>query len=377
MSAPILYLGLDVHKDSVTVAVFAAGEREPRLLEKLPYDLRRIRRLLQRLSKNGEQIRACYEASGAGYVLQRQLTAWGYHCDLCAPSLIPTRPGERRKHDKRDAAQLGKHYRDGNLVLIRIPDEAQECVRDLVRCRETFQREILKSRHYILKFLRRRGFVYRDGTNWSLKHFEWIRRLLAQNQVQGEDHVVLSEYLALLEYKLDRREELDRRIEELALEPSYKPVVDRLRCFRGIETHSAMVLATEIGDWRRFDSPRQLMAYLGLVPTEHSSGERRRQGAITKCGDAHCRHVLVQAAWSYQRRPALSAALKRRQQGQAPQVIAHAWKAQHRVSKLFARIAARKNRPIAATAAARELVGFLWAVLQEVEAVETAQAQAA
>jgi transposase len=377
MSTPILYLGLDVHKDSVTVAVFGAHDREPRLLERLPYDLRRIQRFLQRLSRGGEQIRACYEASGAGYVLQRQMTAWGYHCDLCAPSLIPTRPGERRKHDKRDATQLGKHYRDGNLVLIRIPDEAQERVRDLVRCRETFQREILKSRHYLLKFLRRRGFVYQEGTNWSLKHFEWIRRLLTENQVVAEDHVVVSEYLALLEYKLDRREELDRRIEELALEPSYKPVVDRLRCFRGIETHSAMVLATEIGDWRRFESPRQLMAYLGLVPTEHSSGERRRQGAITKCGNAHCRHVLVQAAWSYQRRPALSAALKRRQQGQSPQVIAHAWKAQHRVSKLFARIAARKSRPVAATAAARELVGFLWAVLQDVEVETLTHAKAA
>jgi transposase len=282
MSTPILYLGLDVHKDSVTVAVFAAGDREPRLLEKLPYDLRRIRRLLQRLSKNGEQIRACCEASGAGYVLQRQLTAWGYHCDLCAPSLIPTRPGERRKHDKRDASQLGKHYRDGNLVLIRIPDEAQERVRDLVRCRETFQREILKSRHYILKFLRRRGFVYRDGTNWSQKHFEWIRHLLAQDQVEAEDQVVLSEYLALLEYKLDRREELDRRIEELALTPAYKPVVDRLRCFRGIETHSAMVLATRsatgaastlrgnswrIWAWCQPSTPRERGAARGRSPS--------------------------------------------------------------------------------------------------------------
>ena len=377
MSSPILYLGMDVHKDSVTVAVFGVHDREPRLLEQLPYDLHRIRRFLQRLSQDGEQIRACYEASGAGYVLQRQLSAWGYHCDLCAPSLIPTRPGERRKHDKRDATQLGKHYRDGNLVLIRIPDEAQERVRDLVRCRETFQREILKSRHYLLKFLRRRGFVYQEGTNWTAKHYEWIRRLLAQNQVVAEDHMVLSEYFALLEYKLDRREELDRRIEELALEPTYQPIVERLRSFRGIETHSAMVLATEIGDWRRFENPRQLMAYLGLVPTEHSSGETRRQGAITKCGNAHCRHVLVQAAWSYQRRPALSAALKRRQQGQSPQVIAHAWKAQHRVSKLFARIAARKNRPIAATAAARELVGFLWAVLQDHEVETVTQARAA
>ena len=166
MSSPILYLGLDVHKDSVTVAVFGPSGSEPRLLDKLPYDLHKLRRFLQRLSKNGEQIRACYEASGAGYVLQRQLQQWGYHCDLCAPALTPTRPGNRRKHDRRDASQLGKWYRDEDLVLIRIPGEAEERVRDVVRCRETFQKEILASRHYVLKFLRRRGFVYRDGTNW-------------------------------------------------------------------------------------------------------------------------------------------------------------------------------------------------------------------
>jgi transposase len=235
----ILYLGLDVHKDSLTIAVFGPHGSEPRLVEKLPYDLPKLRRFLQRLTRNGEQIRACYEASAAGYVLQRQLQAWGYHCDLCAPSLTPTRPGNRRKHDRRDATQLGKWYRDGDLVLIRIPSEAEERVRDLVRCRGTFQKEILQSRHYLLKFLRRRGFVFREGTNWSRSHFIWMRRLLSENQLTQEDAVVFSEYLALLEYKLSRRGELDRRIEELALRPLYKPVVDRLKCFRGIETHAA------------------------------------------------------------------------------------------------------------------------------------------
>lgn len=377
MSTSILYLGLDVHKDSVTVAVFDSGGNEPRLLEKLPYEHHRIRRFLQRLARDGGEIRAVYEASGAGYVLQRQMKAWGYHCDLCAPSLIPTRPGERRKHDKRDAIQLGKHYRDGNLVLIRIPDEAEERVRDLVRCREVFQREILKSRHYILKFLRRRGFVFREASNWTAAHFEWLRRLLASpDSLAAEDRVVLGEYFALLEYKLDRREELDRKIEELALRPQYKPIVERLRCFRGIDTHSAMVLATEIGDWRRFESPRHLMAYMGLVPSEHSSGEKRRQGSITKCGNAHCRHVLVQAAWSYQRRPTVGAPLKKRQRGQPPEVIAHAWKAQHRVHKLYSRIAIRKNSAIAVTAAARELVGFVWAALQDLQAQPAAETRA-
>lgn len=368
MSASILYLGLDVHKDSITVAVCNRRGSELLHLDRLPNDPQRIRRYLQRLSRDGAELRAVYEASGAGYVLHRQMKEWGFHCDLCAPSLIPKRPGERRKHDKFDATQLAKHYRAGNLVLIRIPDEAEERVRDVVRCRETFQREILKSRHHILKFLRRRGFVYRDGSNWTAGHFEWLRRLLASNDALApEDRMVLGEYFGLLEYKLDRREEMDRQIEELALLPQYRAVVQRLRCFRGIDTHSAMVLATEIGDWRRFDSPRQLMAYMGLVPSEHSSGDRRRQGSITKCGNAHCRHVLVQAAWSYRSRPKVGAPLKKRQRGQPPEVIAHAWKAQYRVHKLYSRIAVRRTTSIAVTAAARELVGFLWAAVRDLE----------
>jgi transposase len=339
--------------------------------------LHRIRRFLQRLSKNGEEIRACYEASAAGYVLQRQLTTGGYHCDLCAPSLTPTRPGDRRKHDKRDATQIGKWYRDGDLVLIRIPTAAEERVRDLVRCRETFQKEILASRHYLLKFLRRRGFVYREGTNWSQKHLAWIRSLLSDHALAAEDELVLSEYLALLEYKIQRRDELDQKIEELALQPCYHPVVERLKCFRGIDTHAAMVLATEIGDWRRFDSPRQLMAYLGLVPSEESSGDRRRLGSLTKAGNSHCRHVLIQAAWNCRSHPSVGTTLKRRQRGQDPQVIAHAWKAQHRLHKLFGRLTARRGAPIAAVAVARELVGFLWAVLHDVEVGRLTQPQAA
>jgi transposase len=363
----ILYVGLDVHKDSITAAVFGAAGTEPLRLEKLPNDTLRIRRHFERLAKDGDEIRCCYEASAAGYVLHRLLTAWGIHCDVIAPSLIPTRAGEKRKHDKRDAIQLGRLYRAGELVAVRIPSEAEERVRDLVRCRETFQREILKSRHYILKFLRRRGFIYREGSNWTEKHFAWLKGLISKKELAAEDHLVFSEYLCLLEYKLSRRDELDRQIEELALLPFYKPTVDRLKCFRGIETHAAMVLATEIGDWRRFESPRQMMAYLGLVPSEDSSGDRRRQGRITKSGNSHCRHVLVQAAWSCRYPPNRSVALKRRQQGQDAQVIAHAWKAQQRLYKLFHRVAARKAPQIAAVAVAREMVGFLWAVLQDVQ----------
>ncbi|MFA5141323.1 MAG: IS110 family transposase [Elusimicrobiota bacterium] len=370
------WVGLDVHKDSVTAAVFRNRDPEPMRVDRLPYDLHKIRRYFQRLQAEGN-VQACYEASGAGYVLQRSLAEWDVECHLAAPSLIPRRPGEHRKTDRRDAIKIGRDFRDDRLVLINVPTEDDERIRDLVRCRETFQREIIKSRHYILKFMRRRGFIYRDGDHWTLRHLNWIRQVLAPGTLADEDHIVLSEYLALLEYKLQRRDELDGRIEAFALMPRYKPVVDRICCFRGFKAQAAMVIATELGDLRRFENPRQLMAYVGLVPSEDSSGDRRRLGAITKAGNARVRHILIQAAWQYRRRPAVGAPLRRRQSGQDPNVIRHAWKCQHRLYTLFHRLAIKKPTPVAATAAARELVGFLWAILRDIDVSKLREVPAA
>ena len=371
MSRPILYLGMDVHKESVTIAVLPAEAASPTRVDRLPNDFVKLRRFMGRLAETAE-IRACYEASGAGYVLQRAMREWGYACEVIAPSLIPTRPGSQRKHDKYDAAQLARLYRAGELTPVRIPSEAEERVRDIVRCRETFQREALKSRHYILKFLARRGFVYRDGTNWSGRHFVWLRHLASSNSpLAPEDALVYGEYLALLEYKLARRDELDRQIEALALSPALATAVAYLQCFRGLQVHSAMVLACELVDWRRFARPGQLMAYLGLVSREDSSGNRERRGSITKAGNRHCRHALVQAAWSYRHKPKIGTALKLRQRGQPAWVITHAWKAQHRLYRLYHHLAYRKKPQVAAVAVARELVGFLWAVMREVEPVRT------
>jgi transposase len=377
--SPIFTVGLDVHKDSVTAAVFQDRDPEPLRVDRLPYDLKKIRRYFQRLQADGS-VRACYEASGAGYVLQRTLTEWGVTCDLAAPSLIPRRAGDHRKTDRRDAIKLARDYRDDRLVLIHIPTEADEEVRDLVRCRETFQREIVKSRHYILKFMRRRGFVYREGTHWTQRHLNWIRQVLSPTEpasLTAYDRAALGEYLALLEFKLQRRDALDHQIEELALTPRYKPVVDRVGCFRGFKTHAAMVLATELGDVRRFESPRQLMAYVGLVPREHTSGDRQRLGGITKAGNTRVRHILIQAAWHYRNRPKVGIALRRRQQGQDPTVIAHAWKCQHRLYTLYHRLAARKPNQVAATAVAREMVGFLWAVLKDIDVTQLQRDQEA
>lgn len=364
---PIIYLGMDVHKESITIAVLPEGAQVPTRLDRLPNDVGKLKKWLDRVAREGE-IRAWYEASGAGYVLHRALQAWAYACDVIAPSLIPKRPGVQRKHDKRDAAELARLYRAGELTAVRIPSEADERVRDVVRCRETFQREILKSRHYILKFLARRGFVFREGTHWCTPHLKWLLHLTTEGAgLEAHDRLVFREYHALLMYKLQRRDELDRQIEELALLPALAPMVARLQCFRGISLHSAMVLATEIVDWRRFERPSQLACYLGLVSREDSSGDRTRLGSITKAGNSHCRHVLVQAAWSYRHRPQTSVDLARRQQGQSPGVITHAWKAQQRLHHRFNHLRYRKRPQIAVVAVARELVGFLWAVMRDLE----------
>lgn len=367
-SASIIHLGLDVHKESVTIAVLPHDAAAPTRVDRLPNDLAKLRRYFTRLAADGAELRACYEASGAGYVLQRAMREWGYACEVIAPSLIPTKPGVQRKHDKYDAAQLARLYRAGELTAVRIPSEAEERVRDLVRCRTTFQRELTKSRHYILKFLARRGLVFREGKHWARAHTEWLQRLARENSpLVGEDRTVFREYLALFEYKLQRRIELDRQIEAFALTPAFAPTVGQLRCFRGIQVHAAMVLATEIIDWRRFADPRHLAAYLGLVPREASSGDRERRGSLTKAGNAHCRHVLVQAAWSAHSRPQVGPLLKARQRGQPPSVIAHAWKAQQRLHKLYGQLATRRSPQIAVVAVAREFVGFLWAVMQQLE----------
>jgi len=367
--ASTVYVGMDVHKDSVMVAVLPEQASQPIAVDRLPNDLAVLRRFFARLVRDGAQVQACYEASGAGYVLQRALSEWGHACVVIAPSMTPQRPGHQRKHDKRDAIELARLFRAGELVPIRIPSSTDERVRDLVRCRQTLQQNVLRARHYVSKFLARRGFVFRQATLWHRAHLRWLHALAAgtgERALASEDVVVLGEYLALLEYTLSRREALDEQIEALALRPAYATPVGWLKCYRAIDTLSAMVLITELGDWRRFESPAQLMAYWGLVPTEHSSGPRERRGSITKAGNSHCRHILVQAAWHYRHRPAISGALKGRQRGQPAAVIAHAWKAQHRLYTLYHRLAARRPPQIAVVATARELVGFLWATMRDV-----------
>jgi len=360
MAQSTLFVGMDVHQDSVMVAVLPEGARECEESRQLPHDLARVRRLFARLSKRGA-VRACYEASGCGYVLQRALTKWGVACDVIAPSLIPVRSGDRRKTDKRDAAKLARLYRAGELTAIRIPDEAEEQVRSLVRCRETFTREILKSRHYVLKLLLARGHAYRGGGNWTQKHWDWLRQV----KLEGADRITLQTYLELLEYKLIQRDSLDSQIEKIAFSEAYREPVGRLRCLRGVDTLTAMTLVCEIGDVRRFASPRQLMGYLGLTVSEASSGGIERRGGITKTGNARARRVLVEASWHYRYPPRSSRGLRKRQEDQPSAVVAHAWRAQKRLHKKFEALVYRMAPSKAVVAVARELVGFVWALLRD------------
>jgi transposase len=359
MAESTLYVGIDLHQDSVAIAVLRDWAQECESVDMLPSDLVKLRRYFTKLRARGE-VRACYEASGCGYVLQRALTSWGVSCEVIAPSLIPVRSGDRRKTDRRDAVKLARHYRAGDLVPIRVPDQAEERVRTLVRCRETLTREILRSRHYVLKLLQARGVRYQQGKHWTLTHWRWLREV----RLEGEDQTTLATYLALLDFKIEQRRVLDVRIAEIAREPAYRGAVALLRCLRGIDTLSAMTLVTEIGDVRRFASPRQLMGYLGLTVSEYSSGESERRGGITKAGNSRCRRVLVEAAWHYRHPPAISTALRERQQGQAPDVLAHASRAQRRLHARFVRLGSRMAPSKVVVAVARELVGFVWALLR-------------
>jgi transposase len=364
-SSLILYVGLDVHKEWIVIAVLPATASTPTRVDKIANDPKVLRRYFARLAESGE-IRACYEASGAGYVLERALRAWGHACEVIAPSLIPQRPGHQRKHDRYDAKQLAHLYRSGELTPIRIPTETEERVRDLVRCRGTFQRELLRARHYVLTFLTRRGVRYTAGKcHWTKTHEAWLDGLVRTGVLIDEDVTVFGEYLALMRYARQRRDALDVQIEAVALTPALATQVAWLSCFRGLDIQAAMTLTTEVADWRRFEKPTQLMAYWGLVPREDSSGDSERRGPITKAGNSHCRHVLIQAAWAYRHAPKVGAALARRQHGQPAPVITHAWKAQHRLHKLYQHLAYRKQPQIAVVAVARELVGFLWAVMRE------------
>lgn len=366
MSKAIRFVGLDVHAATISVAV-ADGEEAVRSLGTIPNCPESVRRLVKKLGP-AAGLRVCYEAGPCGYILYRQLRGLGVHCDVVAPTLVPVKAGDRVKTDRRDARKLAHCYRGGDLTAVWVPDEAHEALRDLVRAREAGKKDQLRARHRLQKFLLRQGVQRPEGMSvWTLKHLLWIR---SHEFEPAARQAAFQDYLHEVDRARERVERLEKSIAE-ALDRVPEPMsalLKGLQALRGVGMLSAATIVAEVGPLSRFPHPRQLMAYAGLVPSEHSSGGKTIHGGITKTGNAHLRRVLVEAAWGYRHRPSLWGALRRRQEGVSEQIKTIAWKAQLRLHRRYQRLEARgKPKQYVMTVVARELAGFLWAVALEVE----------
>lgn len=366
MQKDTTYVGLDVHKDSITGAVLPPGFEDCQEERTLPYDLPRLFKWLRRVEKKWGTIRVCYEASGAGYVLHRELAARGLHCEVAAPSLIPKKPGDRRKTDQRDARKLAVYYRAGALTMVHVPEREDEAVRALARLRRALGQDVLRGRHQVLKHLRRVGLVYRLGRHWTKRHWEWLQ---AVELPWPHEQFVLQKLLEKLEYLLAQLGEVDARLEEEAFSGHFRDRAARLMCLRGIAVTGAMALAAEISDFTRFPTAPHFMDYVGLTPSERSSGGETRRGGITKAGNSYCRHILVQAAWVMVRtRPRTGVRLRERLSEQPAWVTALSQRSMRRLHQRYWQLLSRGKTPqVAITAVARELAGFVWAVMQPTE----------
>lgn len=359
------YVGLDVHKDSIAVALAGWGRGEPEYRGEIGHTAAGVKKLVKQLSPDGEVLSFCYEAGPCGYGLYRTLTALGHRCEVVAPSLIPRKAGERLKTDRRDALMLARLHRSGELTAVWVPDLEQEAMRDLTRAREDMKSLELKARQRLGAFLLRHGRVYREGTSrWTQAHWRWLEAVKFDTPVQ---QIVLQEYIEAVRSSQRRVADLEGQMREALKSWSLRPVVEALMALRGISLITAMTTLAELGDITRFDAPKQLMAYLGLVPSEHSSGGSRRQGSLTRTGNGHVRRVLTEAAWNYRFPARKTRCIERRAEHTSPAVQAIAWEAQKRLCGRYqALMRAGKEKNRVTSAVARELVGFIWAIACEV-----------
>jgi transposase len=357
------WVGIDAHADKLRVAVLRDGSTAQFEEWDVIPDQRGIARLIRKFKAEPGRVRCVYEAGPTGYDLQRKLKAAGIDCEIAAPSLIPVRVGDRVKTDRRDARKLARLYRAGELQMIHVPEEDQEALRDLIRAREDVLEDVQRERNRLSRFLLRHGYRYRDGKSWTARHWQWLRRLdLGDENLR----VVLAQYRLRVERSLEQLQEFNKRIEEIAEQADYKSRAGRLMTLRGVSTLTAMTIIAEVGDLRRFGKAGQFMAWTGLIPSESSSGKRRRQGSITKTGNAHLRRVLVEAAWQYRHCRSAGKILRRRRRSQAVDTVQIAERAEQRLGKKYYRLVHGKGKKsgIAVVAVARELAGFIWAIGQ-------------
>jgi len=356
MREGIRWVGLDVHATQTAAAVFDSdtGEVSSRRIMGRPHEL------MGWLEQIPGPVRAVYEAGPTGYGLARRARAAGIDMQVCAPGHITKAPNDRVKTDKRDALRLARLHAAGELVRVYVPSVEHEQLRDVVRAREDVRGDLMRARHRLGKFLLRREIYFPGRAQaWTREHRHWLAGLHFEDLAS---QLTLADYLHSHDVLLARRERLDEALTQLATDSPWSTTIARLRCLRGIDTLSALGLCAEVCDFARFGSPTAFSNYLGLVPSENTSGEKRRQGAITKAGSTHARRLLVEAAWHYRRQPAVGGTLQRRQQGQEPWVIDCAWRAQRRLHGRWQRLQTqrRKRGGICAVAIARELATFCW-----------------
>ncbi len=359
------YVGLDTHKETIAVAVASARGGKPRYYGEIANTPDEVRKLVNKLCPDGELLSFCYEAGPCGYEIYRQISQLGHHCSVVAPSLIPSKPGDRVKTDRRDSEKLCRLDRAGELTPVWVPDQEQEAMRDLTRAREDMKGLERVTKQRLNAFLLRYARIYESGkSRWTQTHFRWLEGLKFDIAVQ---QIVFQEYVDAVKQAEARVAGLEKEMERALGNWILAPVVDALMALRGVKLITAMTIMAELGDITRFDSPRQLMSFLGLVPSEVSSGPTRRRGGLTKTGNGHVRRVLIESAWCYRYPARKTAHLQRRAEQCSSEVQAIAWKAQKRLCGRYTHLLKRgKLKVQVCPAVARELVGFIWAIACEV-----------